>query len=328
MKGKWMSGKTRMYVSGKVRAMATAAAAAMCLCGPGSAAAAGNELTAALTEMTDEAAGGIVWIDASWGEGGLLAESAVIAADRPEEILPGTYADIMTAGDTGYLPYGAKLIMQDTTGSLTKVQAAVWTEENGQDDLAWIPMRRSSEGWKAAFGLTDSEEAQLYKIHIYGTDASGEQLLGGIDLTVKQLNIRSAEAASGEAFDALSYYGRYADLRAAIGLDTDALYRHYMEYGSKEGRSAAAEDYSPVFDGAWYLKQYPDLAAVFGPDTTMARVHFVRCGMDEGRIAAPGFNVLNYRDAYPDLRAAFGNGLREYYLHYLHYGIREERSVH
>ena len=39
-------------------------------------------------------------------------------------------------------------------------------------------------------------------------------------------------------FNAYTYYTRYTDLQQAIGADPDKLYRHYVQYGIKEGRTA------------------------------------------------------------------------------------------
>ena len=42
----------------------------------------------------------------------------------------------------------------------------------------------------------------------------------------------------GTAFDAQYYADTYPDVKAAFGTDEQALYRHYIEYGKAEGRSA------------------------------------------------------------------------------------------
>ena len=102
----------------------SALAAAFGLCISQGAWAAENRLTAVLSEVKSEQESAIVWIDASWGSDGLLAGNAVIGADKAEELLPGVYEDVLTAGDSGFYPYGAKLILQDAAGSLTGARAA------------------------------------------------------------------------------------------------------------------------------------------------------------------------------------------------------------
>lgn len=161
-------------------------------------------------------------------------------------------------------------------------------------------------------------------------------------------------------FDPIYYSYRYSDLNAAFGNNKEALYRHYIQYGIKEGRTA-----SPIFDPKYYLENNSDIARAFGAnnyeaaynhfikygynenretsqvfnvvyyrnmhpdlinhDNQALYVHFMTHGMSEGRQATQGFNVNSYRSSHSDLNSAFGNDLRYYYYHYLCYGINEGR---
>ena len=57
--------------------------------------------------------------------------------------------------------------------STEQVLFAVWSEENGQDDLHWYPAELSSDGvWHYQVDLTAHQTAGTYRIHVYqGTNA-------------------------------------------------------------------------------------------------------------------------------------------------------------
>ena len=153
--------------------------------------AAGKETSAILTEemYLDEADSSIVHLECTYDGSGINYDNeARIGADTPIEVLPGTYYGVVTAGDTGYLPYGVRLVLTDGTSSITELTAAVWNEENGQDDLVWSDMNMINGKWRLFFSLADSDDPQLYHIHLYGADDSGrtEHLLDGLTLTVRQ----------------------------------------------------------------------------------------------------------------------------------------------
>ena len=315
------------------RSLCILAAAATLLYAGQAALAAGKETEAVLSEETyrNEADSSIVRLECTYDGSEISYDrEARIVADTPAEVLPGAYSDVMTAGDTGYLPYGVRLTLIDETSSITELTAAVWSEKNGQDDLAWKEMHRINGIWHLAFDLADSDDPQLYHIHLYGAAGSKgvPRLLDGLTLTVRQYSGRgSGTAHPAPGFDAGTYYNRYPDLQSAIGLDEAALYRHYLAYGIREGRSATA-DYSAIFDADYYLAAYQDLRAAFGADRNAALKHFTLYGMREGRQGSPNFNVFTYRNAYPDLSAAFGGQLVQYYYHYLNFGIAENRTMH
>lgn len=53
-------------------------------------------------------------------------------------------------------------------------------------------------------------------------------------------NAQPKTMPDGEVFDAEFYAQTYPDVVAAIGTDENSLYRHYLDFGAKEGRLAAA----------------------------------------------------------------------------------------
>ena len=88
-------------------------------------------------------------------------------------------------------------------------------------------------------------------------------------------------------FDAKYYSSNYADLSAAFGNNTTALYNHFLGYGVKEGRQA-----SPIFDATYYLKNNGDLKAAFGTNREEGVKHFGNFGYKErDRKVAPTENL-------------------------------------
>lgn len=98
-------------------------------------------------------------------------------------------------------------------------------------------------------------------------------------------NVTVVEAAndtklSALTFDAQYYYDKYPDLQAAFGFDENALYKHYLNYGLKEGRSGSA-----AFNCAVYKANYADLRKAFGNDDYAYCVHYETYGQNEHREA-------------------------------------------
>lgn len=85
---------------------------------------------------------------------------------------------------------------------------------------------------------------------------------------------------SNITFDADYYYNTYSDLQSAIGYDYNALYRHYIEFGLKEGRSGSAQ-----FNCMTYCNNYIDLRVTFRDDYVAYCLHYEQYGLAEGRNA-------------------------------------------
>lgn len=78
-----------------------------------------------------------------------------------------------------------------------------------------------------------------------------------------------------------SVYSQYADLKAAFGSNKNAYYKHFLEHGIYEGRTASAN-----FNVLDYKDNYADLQAAFGDDLVCYISHYLSCGMKEGRSGA------------------------------------------
>lgn len=82
-------------------------------------------------------------------------------------------------------------------------------------------------------------------------------------------------------FDAEFYYNTYPDLQEVIGKDEQALYKHYLTYGIKEGRFGSEE-----FNCYTYMNNYGDLRLAFGGDYLAYCEHYEKFGKEEGRNAS------------------------------------------
>ncbi|MBQ7920036.1 MAG: VanW family protein [Lachnospiraceae bacterium] len=85
-------------------------------------------------------------------------------------------------------------------------------------------------------------------------------------------------------FDMDYYYNTNPDLQIAIGYDYDALYKHYLKYGLKEGRSGSEE-----FNCKAYMNNYADLRAAFKNDYASYCLHYEQYGKAENRNASVQF---------------------------------------
>ena len=105
------------------------------------------------------------------------------------------------------------------------------------------------------------------------------------------MNVFAAEIPVLESkiddFDAVYYAVQNPDVVAVFGTDADELYKHYLEYGKKEGRLPNAlatplvtRDY---FDPVYYAVQNPDVVASFGTDPASLYFHYLNAGKAEGR---------------------------------------------
>lgn len=87
-------------------------------------------------------------------------------------------------------------------------------------------------------------------------------------------------------FDATYYSSAYPDLKNAFGTDAVKLYKHFLNYGIKEGRQA-----HPVFDVKYYLSQNSDLQKAFGKDYSKVLNHYIKTGYKENRKTAKPANL-------------------------------------
>lgn len=79
-------------------------------------------------------------------------------------------------------------------------------------------------------------------------------------------------------FDPKYYAEQNRDIAAAFGTQEDALFNHFIRFGSFEGRQASKD-----FDVERYLEYNPDVAESCVMDKRAAYMHYIEYGMKEKR---------------------------------------------
>ena len=133
-------------------------------------------------------------------------------------------------------------------------------------------------------------------------------LLCLIILFTNDIQVKAAQSTislSDVTFDVDYYYNTYTDLQTAIGYDYNALYRHYIEFGLKEGRSGSAQ-----FNCLTYRNNYIDLRTTFQEDYVAYCLHYEQYGQSEGR------NAIELLHTDPSSTIATGSILGSYATSY------------
>lgn len=236
------------------------------------------------------------------------------------------------------------LTLRDAANVTSDCRVAVWSEVNGQDDLVWYPMTKTSDGYTVSINLSNHHSTGGFQAHFYGRYRSnGEyKMMGNLGFSyTKQTTQTTLQYAA--VFDADYYSSRYPDLKKAFGTNRDLLYQHFLTFGMKEGRQASAK-----FCLDYYKKNYADLSAHFGSDNMAYYTHYIRYGIAENRVAdrllggsnsvnpsfsaifegvdySPVFDADYYLQRYADLRAAFGTDKNAALQHFVRFGMSEAR---
>lgn len=124
-----------------------------------------------------------------------------------------------------------------------------------------------------------------------------------------------------DIFSAKYYADQYPDLKAAFDYNEEMLWKHFQEFGLKEGRNM-----SPILDVQKYRAAYGDLDRAFGDNWDAYVQHYFDYGINENRDNGTNFNVKIYIDAYDDIEKAFGNDYVAAAEHYLVFGMAENRT--
>ena len=144
-------------------------------------------------------------------------------------------------------------------------------------------------------------------------------MLAGTMLLSSGLQVSAAGLK--DVFDAEYYANSYKDLKDAFGTDEEALYKHFLEYGLKEGRVM-----NPIIDVAAYRGKYEDLDKAFGDNWDAYIDHYFTYGVKENRDNGTDFDLKKYMAAYEDLREEFGE--EDSFLfakHFIEFGQDENR---
>ncbi len=133
--------------------------------------------------------------------------------------------------------------------------------------------------------------------------------------------LQVSAAGMRDVFDAKYYAEQYKDLQDAFGNNEEALYKHFVEHGLKEGRNM-----NPIIDIAKYRKQYGDLDKAFGDNWDAYVEHYFKYGVKEDRNNGTNFDVKKYKEAYKDIQDAFGDDYEKIAKHYMEHGKKENRD--
>ena len=75
------------------------------------------------------------------------------------------------------------------------VSFAVWSEENGQDDLAWYVAKKVEPNiWKQRVSMLDHSSTGLYNIHFYAKDGELSQVLRALNPVISDQPVNSCHA--------------------------------------------------------------------------------------------------------------------------------------
>ncbi len=186
------------------------------------------------------------------------------------------------------------------------------------------------------YAVPRNTQKALYSLYAFQSGAFA--MKDGVLLTDKSKYSSSPVAMATVTkanFDYVRYANDYPDVKAAFGLNADALYRHYTTFGVKEGRVAYATTKPSAATGASdfnyisYADKNPDLKAAFGYDAKALYNHYVTLGISENRgnySIYDTFDYLRYANDFVDLKAAFGYDAKALFNHYVTYGIPEKRG--
>lgn len=111
-------------------------------------------------------------------------------------------------------------------------------------------------------------------------------------------------------FNAEQYAIDNPDVAQAFGLDKNALYLHYVNYGFSEGRTV--HSINPTEDQNYQIAR-----------------RILLDSLDPNHIISyNNFNYSQYAADYPDVVAAVGSSRDALFNHYVYYGVNEGRAAH
>lgn len=107
------------------------------------------------------------------------------APDVPAVVAAGS-VQAVKASETATSADLQALNVTSTRGTVTGVRFAVWSRENGQDDLRWYPAAANGSDWSVRISNTDHKgDPGAYITHVYATASDGsDTLVGFTDFTL------------------------------------------------------------------------------------------------------------------------------------------------
>lgn len=87
------------------------------------------------------------------------------------------------------------------------------------------------------------------------------------------------------------YLAKNADIKAAFDGDENAVIKHFVTFGMKEGRQA-----KKTFNVHYYKNKYSDLQGSFGNNLVLYYMHYMKYGISENRQGADGVDPSTVED--------------------------------
>ena len=98
------------------------------------------------------------------------------------------------SSDGSYFNISAWHVPGTFGASLKGVQFAVWSDENGQDDLRWYNGNASADSFVNSVKVVDHKSAGVYQVHAYAVYANGaKEFVGSTEFTVLPPSASSVE---------------------------------------------------------------------------------------------------------------------------------------
>lgn len=93
---------------------------------------------------------------------------------------------------------GAELILENVTGIWKGTfEAAVWSQEGGQDDLQRYILTKEDKTWKTSFNIKNHKNSTgLYYVHLYYKDAEGRRFVVGTSVNIKGISAEGLQVIS------------------------------------------------------------------------------------------------------------------------------------
>ena len=83
--------------------------------------------------------------------------------------------------------YDISITNAQSVGNITGVNLAVWSEQNGQDDLAWYSASLSNGVWRGAADIRRHKDSGTYRVNAWGVTSSGGRVsLGSTTFAVSE----------------------------------------------------------------------------------------------------------------------------------------------
>lgn len=156
---------------------------------------------------------------------------------------------------------------------------------------------------RVAYGM----DLKSYYLHyIMNGKAEGRKATGTTSL---QNPVTTLDGVNYSAVYDYYYYTKYADVKNTYGDDDVSVLKHFINYGTKEGRQGNKD-----FIVSCYKSNYNDLQGIYGITLKSYYLHYINYGKGEGRIANRFlyYNIMGTGSVTVDQMVAYYNAHAAY----------------